>query len=86
MVLDEPSAALDPEAEFEIFQKMKVLMKGKMSILITHRFSNTDIVDYIFMMENGKIIECGTHQDLMKAKNKYYSLYKLQAEAYNDSI
>lgn len=86
LVLDEPSAALDPEAEFEIFQKMKVLMKGKMSILITHRFSNTDIVDYIFMMENGKIIECGTHQDLMKAKNKYYSLYKLQAEAYNDSI
>ena len=86
LVLDEPSAALDPEAEFEIFQKMKVLMKGKMSILITHRFSNTDIVDYIFMMEEGKVIECGTHQDLMKAKNKYYSLYKLQAEAYNDSM
>lgn len=82
LILDEPSSALDPKSEYEMFQKMKELMSGKMSIMITHRFSNVRIVDKIFVMKDGEIIEFGTHDNLMKQEGEYFSLYNIQAEYY----
>lgn len=82
LILDEPSSALDPKSEYEMFQKMKNLMIGKMSIMITHRFSNVRIVDEIFVMKNGEIVEFGTHENLMKKEGEYFKLYNIQAKYY----
>lgn len=82
LVLDEPSSALDPQAESDILQKMQEMMRGKMSLFITHRFSNMGIIDKIFVMQEGKIIEFGTHDELMKREGEYYTLYKLQVDSY----
>lgn len=82
LILDEPSSALDPKSESEMFEKMKMLMKDKMSIMITHRFSNVRIVDQIFVMQEGKIVEFGSYEDLMLKKGIYYNLYSLQADYY----
>lgn len=82
LILDEPSSALDPKSEYEMFQKMKNLMIGKMSIMITHRFSNVRIVDEIFVMQNGEIVEFGTHENLMKKEGEYFKLYNIQAKYY----
>lgn len=82
LILDEPSSALDPKSEYEMFEKMKKLMIGKMSIMITHRFSNVRIVDKIFVMKEGRIVEFGTHETLMKEKGEYFNLYNIQAEYY----
>lgn len=82
LILDEPSSALDPKSEYEMFQKMKNLMIGKMSIMITHRFSNVRIVDEIFVMKDGEIVEFGTHENLMKKEGEYFKLYNIQAKYY----
>ena len=82
LILDEPSSALDPKSEYEMFEKMKMLMRDKMSIMITHRFSNVRIVDQIFVMQEGKVVEFGSHEDLMLKKGIYYNLYSLQADYY----
>lgn len=82
LIMDEPSSALDPQAESDILKKMQEMMNGKMSLLITHRFSNMGIVDKIFVMQEGEITEFGTHEELMRTNGKYYTLYKLQADAY----
>ena len=82
LIMDEPSSALDPQAESDILKKMQEMMDGKMSLLITHRFSNMGIVDKIFVMQEGEITEFGTHEELMRTNGKYYTLYKLQADAY----
>lgn len=82
LILDEPSSALDPKSEYEMFEKMKKLMIGKMSIMITHRFSNVRIVDKIFVMKEGRIVEFGTHETLMKEEGEYFNLYNIQAEYY----
>lgn len=82
LILDEPSSALDPKSEYEMFQKMKDLMSGKMSIMITHRFSNVRIVDEIFVMKNGEIVEFGTHENLIKKEGEYFKLYNIQAKYY----
>lgn len=73
LILDEPSSALDPKSEYEMFEKMKMLMRDKMSIMITHRFSNVRIVDQIFVMQEGKVVEFGSHEDLMLKKGIYYN-------------
>ena len=57
-------------------------MIGKMSIMITHRFSNVRIVDEIFVMQNGEIVEFGTHENLMKKEGEYFKLYNIQAKYY----
>ncbi len=82
MILDEPSAALDPIAEDKIFEQLYYLSKGKSSITISHRLSNTILADKILVLDNGRIIEQGSHQELLQKKGKYAHLFNLQAEKY----
>lgn len=82
LILDEPSAALDPKAEYEMFHDFKQLTPNKASILITHRFSNVKLADKIFVMRDGELIEEGTHDQLISINSVYRELYNMQAESY----
>lgn len=82
VVLDEPSSALDPISEYEINQKMMNAADHKTVIFISHRLSTTVIADKIYMLENGEIIEEGSHSELMKKNGKYAEMFNLQAEKY----
>lgn len=84
VILDEPTASLDAEAEYEIFKKFRELMEGKTSILIAHRFSTVKLADEIFVLKDGRIIEHGSHQKLLECEGEYANLYAMQAEAYKD--
>ncbi len=81
-ILDEPTAALDPKAEYELFNNLKQLMIGKTCLFITHRFSNVQLAHEIIVVENGTITEVGCHKDLLNASGSYAELYRLQAESY----
>jgi len=65
LVRDEPTASLDARAEYEIFARMKELTEGKMAVFISHRFSTVRLADRIFVLENGKLTEAGTHLELL---------------------
>lgn len=82
LVLDEPSASLDAEAEDAIFQKIENLSKNKTSIMISHRISNARTANVIIVLDGGKIIEKGTHEELLKLSGKYAELYNLQKKRY----
>lgn len=82
MILDEPSAALDPISEDRIFRQLYNLSKGKSSVTISHRLSNTTLADKILVIEDGCIIEQGSHNELMRKNGKYAHLFKLQANRY----
>ncbi len=81
-ILDEPTSALDPEAENYIFESFRDLCKEKGGILISHRLSSVMIVDRIFVISNGTLVESGTHTNLMHQQGEYYKLYTLQASKY----
>lgn len=81
-ILDEPTASIDAVTEEKIFRSLEKHMEGKSVILITHRFSTVKNADKILMMENGKIIEQGSHRDLMTLGGKYADLYTMQARRY----
>lgn len=83
-VLDEPSSALDPLAEDELFRKLAEVCAGKTVITISHRLSSTISADRIFYMENGRITETGTHSQLMRKNAKYAELFRVQAQNYTD--
>lgn len=80
VVLDEPTAALDPVAEANIFSKFNELTAGKTAIFISHRMSSTQFSDCILVLKDGKIIERGTHDELMSQKGLYQQLYHEQAK------
>ena len=82
MILDEPTSALDARAEFEAFQRFIGLTKGKTSIIISHRFSTVRMADKIIVLKDGKILENGTHEALMKNGKLYAELFELQAAGY----
>jgi ABC-type multidrug transport system fused ATPase/permease subunit len=82
LVLDEPTAAMDAEAEMSIFNHFRALTKDQMVVLISHRFSTVRMADKIIVMANGKIIEQGSHEQLLAVNGRYAHLFSLQAEGY----
>ncbi|WP_233160427.1 ATP-binding cassette domain-containing protein [Actinophytocola xanthii] len=82
IVLDEPAAALDPRAEHELFTNVRATLGGRAALLISHRFSSTRMADRIYVMADGRVVECGTHDELMAAAGQYAELYRLQSAAY----
>lgn len=82
LILDEPTAALDARAEFQVFQRFTELTKGKSAVLISHRFSTVRMADRILVLEGGQIMEHGTHQELVARGGTYAELFELQAAGY----
>ncbi len=82
MILDEPTASLDPMAEQEIFNQFDDLREGKMTIFVSHRLSSAVIASKIIVMKNGRLSEEGTHRELMEAHGEYYTLFSTQAKRY----
>ena len=82
LVLDEPTAAMDAKAEATIFQHFRTLTRDKMAILISHRFSTVRMADEIIVMEQGRIVEQGSHKTLLAEDGHYAQLFRLQAEGY----
>lgn len=82
MILDEPTSALDARAEYEAFQRFIGLTKGKTSVIISHRFSTVRMADRILVLEDGKILEIGSHEELLKNDKLYAELFELQAAGY----
>lgn len=82
MILDEPSSALDPIAEYQLNHAMIEATKDKTVIFISHRLSTTRLADRIIMLENGRIVESGTHDELLAKNGKYAQMWKVQAGAY----
>lgn len=82
VVLDEPTAALDPRAEYEIYQKFNELVKGKTAVFISHRLSSSRFCDKIAVFSNGQIVEYGTHAELLQADSIYAELFHMQSQFY----
>ncbi len=82
LILDEPTAALDAEAEFAVFERFKQLTRNRTSILISHRFPTVRMADSIIVIDKGRIIEQGRHEDLMAKQGRYAQLFRLQASGY----
>ncbi|MFI5029760.1 MAG: ABC transporter ATP-binding protein [Reyranellales bacterium] len=82
LILDEPTAALDARAEFEVFQRFKELSKGKTAVLISHRFSSVRMADRIFVLADGQVAASGTHEELVSRPGLYAELFELQAAGY----
>ena len=82
LILDEPTASLDARAEYEVFQRFADLTRGKMAVLISHRFSTVRMADRILVLENGVILEQGSHEELVARGGRYAELFELQAAGY----
>lgn len=75
IIMDEPSSALDPNSEREMFDKMRILSKEKCTVMISHRLKNITDVDMIYVLDSGKIIEKGSHRELMAMHGIYFAMY-----------
>ncbi|MEV6912584.1 ABC transporter ATP-binding protein [Amycolatopsis sp. NPDC051071] len=84
LILDEPTSALDAQAEHDLFSRLRELSQGRTTLYISHRFSTVRQAERILLLENGKVVEYGTHDELMAAKAGYADLFTLQAAAYLD--
>jgi len=82
LILDEPTAALDARAEYEVFQRFSELTKGKTAVLISHRFSTVRMADRILVLEKGELLEEGSHEELILKNGRYAELFYLQAKGY----
>ena len=82
VIMDEPSSALDPDSEYELNKLMMSATYNKAVVFISHRLSTTRMADKIYMLEDGRIIEHGSHDELMRLNGKYAEMFNLQAEKY----
>jgi ATP-binding cassette subfamily B protein len=82
IILDEPTSALDPKAEAEVFAQFRQLLKGQAAILISHRLSSVKMADCIYVLDRGKIVEQGSHPELMDKRGLYRHLFETQAQHY----
>jgi ATP-binding cassette subfamily B protein len=82
LILDEPTASLDARAEYEVFIRFSQLVAGRMAVIISHRFSTVRMADRIIVLQNGMVIEDGSHQELVARGGLYAELFALQAEGY----
>ncbi len=82
LILDEPTAALDARAEYEVFLRFSELTAGKMAVLISHRFSTVRMADRILVLRDGELVEAGTHEELLRLGGLYSELFHLQAAGY----
>ena len=83
LILDEPTAALDPIAENNLYRKYRQLTMGKTSVYISHRFASTRFCDRIVFLEDGRILESGTHEELMEKNGRYAYMFKVQSKYYS---
>jgi ATP-binding cassette subfamily B protein len=84
LVVDEPTSALDAMAEAQLFDNLRDLVKGRSTVLISHRFSTVRMADRIYVVDEGQILESGSHEELMLQGGKYASLFRMQAAPYQD--
>ena len=85
IILDEPTAALDPVAEAEIYERFNEMVDDRTAVYISHRLSSCKFCDEIAVFHEGKVVQKGTHTELLQdAKGKYYELWNAQAQYYND--
>ncbi|HSB76346.1 MAG TPA: ATP-binding cassette domain-containing protein, partial [Terriglobales bacterium] len=82
LILDEPTAALDARSESEVFQRFSELTAGKMALFISHRFSTVRMADRIVVLENGRIAEQGSHNELASLGGRYAEMFEMQAASY----
>lgn len=82
VILDEPTASLDARAEYELFASLRSVLKGRTAVFVSHRFSTVRMADQIVVLHAGRIVEAGTHDELMAKDGRYSELFRLQASAY----
>lgn len=82
MVLDEPTAALDPLAEQEIYESFDRMTRNRTTVYVSHRLASARFCDAIAMFEEGRIVEYGTHEELLERKGKYAEMFDIQAQYY----
>lgn len=86
VILDEPTAALDALAEKNIYEKFNEMVQNKTSIFISHRLASTSFCDVIAMFEKGKLIEYGSHDELLELNGKYADMFRVQAQYYQENV
>jgi ATP-binding cassette subfamily B protein len=84
LILDEPTAALDVQAEYDVYRRFAELTQGAMTVLVSHRFSTVRMAGHIIYLEAGRLVEEGSHEALLRHNGSYARLYRLQAELYRD--
>ena len=82
LILDEPTASLDARAEYEVFSKFAGLMLGRMAVIISHRFSTVRMADRLVVLDEGRVVEEGSHDELLERGGLYSELFSLQAQGY----
>jgi len=83
LILDEPSSALDADTEYEIFSRFREIVRGRTSILISHRFTNVSLADRIIVLDKGSVLETGTHDELIKKGGIYSKMFMKQSSRFN---